>query len=82
MKEVVMPKLGITMKEGVILRWLVNEGDRVKKGMPLLEVESDKAVIEIEALESGVLAGILKKDGETVPVAETIAVIDENYEEV
>lgn len=77
MKEVIMPKLGITMEEGAIHRWLVKEGGRVEKGMPLLEVESNKAVVEIEALASGVLVEILKDTGEIVPVSEVIALIDD-----
>ena len=78
MKEMVMPKLGITMKEGKILHWLAAEGDRVEKGVPVVEVESDKANIEIEALVSGVLFKILRSEGETVLVSDVIAVIKED----
>jgi pyruvate dehydrogenase E2 component (dihydrolipoamide acetyltransferase) len=73
--EVVMPQLGMTMTEGTIVRWLKNEGDHVEKGELLLEVETDKTVMEVEARESGVLGRILVGSGVTLPVGQTIALI-------
>lgn len=73
--EVVMPQLGMTMTEGTIVRWLKNEGDQIEKGELLLEVETDKATMEVEARESGVLGRILVGSGVTLPVGQTIALI-------
>ncbi len=73
--EVIMPVLGMNQDSGKIVRWLVQEGQPVKKGEPLLEVETDKAVAEIEAPTSGILSGITARDGEDVPVGKQIAVI-------
>ncbi len=55
MKTVDMPKMGDTMEEGKILRWIKHEGDTVKKGEPVAEVETDKVNIEIESFTSGVV---------------------------
>ena len=54
-KEIVMPKLGLTMTEGTVSKWLKNEGDAVKEGEPLFEVETDKLTNTIEASASGTL---------------------------
>jgi dihydrolipoamide dehydrogenase len=78
--KVIMPKLGLTMVEGKIIRWLKKEGDVVKKDEPLLEVESDKSTFAVEAPVDGVLRAILAEQ-DVVPCGETIAVIagtDEN----
>ena len=60
-KLVVMPKLGLTMTEGLVSRWLKAEGDAVKEGEPLFEVETDKLTNTIEATASGTLLKILAK---------------------
>jgi pyruvate dehydrogenase E2 component (dihydrolipoamide acetyltransferase) len=73
--EVVMPKLGLTMEEGSINKWLKNEGDPVQEGEPLMEVMTDKAAVEVESPASGVLRKIIVPEGETVPLATVIAVI-------
>lgn len=73
--DVVMPKLSDTMEEGRIIKWLKQVGDHVKEGEPLLEVETDKADIEVEAFDTGSLLEILVDEGETVKVGEKIAVI-------
>jgi pyruvate dehydrogenase E2 component (dihydrolipoamide acetyltransferase) len=73
--EVIMPKMGQTMEKGRIIRWLKNEGERVEKGEPLLEIETDKTTIEVEARDSGLLRKILAQEGEDAPVATTIAYI-------
>jgi pyruvate/2-oxoglutarate dehydrogenase complex dihydrolipoamide acyltransferase (E2) component len=70
--EVIMPKLGLTMKEGMIVKWLKKQGDRVELGEPLLEITSDKSTIEVEAPATGTLLSILADDGTTVPVATII----------
>ena len=54
-KEVFMPKFGMDMQEGTIIRWLANVGDRVRQGAILLEIETDKVSMEIEAPASGIL---------------------------
>ena len=74
-EEITMPKLSDTMEEGTVLKWLKNEGDYVQQGEPLFEVETDKAVMEVEAFVSGVLSNILVQEGENAPVGTPIAVI-------
>ena len=75
MKTVEMPKMGDTMEEGKILRWIKREGDTVKKGESLAEVETDKVNIEIEAFASGVLRKILVAEGDSAPIGAGIALI-------
>ena len=75
MKTVEMPKMGDTMEEGKVLRWLKHEGDAVDKGEMLAEIETDKVNIEIEAFSSGVLRKILVSEGESAPIGATIAYI-------
>jgi pyruvate dehydrogenase E2 component (dihydrolipoamide acetyltransferase) len=70
-----MPKLGLNMTHGIIVNWLVSEGDAVEEGTPVLEVETDKATQEVEAPASGVLAKIIKFEGDEVPCNQVIAVI-------
>jgi pyruvate dehydrogenase E2 component (dihydrolipoamide acetyltransferase) len=72
-KNVVMPALEMAQETGTIVSWLKKEGDTVTKGEPLLEIETDKATVEIEALANGVLAGVKAAEGEEVPVGQTIA---------
>src|ERR1700681_3198818 len=75
MKTVEMPKMGDTMEEGKILRWIKHEGDPVKKGESLAEVETDKVNIEIEAFASGLLRKILVPEGASALVGAEIALI-------
>ncbi len=75
MKKVEMPKMGDTMEEGKILHWLKREGEAVKKGEMLAEVETDKVNIEIEAFSSGVLRQILVPEGASAPIGSPIALI-------
>ena len=70
MKTIEMPKMGDTMEEGKILRWLKKEGDPVKKGEFVAEVETEKVNIEIEAFTSGVLRKILIAAGKSAPVGQ------------
>ncbi len=81
-KKVIMPKLGLTMEEGVINRWLVKEGERVEKGDVLFEVATDKVNMEVESPASGVVLKILYPAGATVPITETVAYIGEAGETV
>lgn len=71
--SVVMPALEMAQETGKLLSWRKKEGDSVTKGELLFEVETDKAVVEIEALASGILAGITSYEGAVVPVGVTIA---------
>ena len=78
--EVKLPRLGQGMESGTIVKWLKSEGDRVEKGEPLYELDTDKVTQEVEAEASGVLLKIAVDEGE-VPVGRTIAVIGEEGEE-
>lgn len=86
--EVFLAKMSDFMEEGVIHAWLANEGDRVEEGQPLLEVETDKVVAELESPATGYLKGIRQgaQAGATVRVGETIAYIvattDEQVEQL
>jgi pyruvate dehydrogenase E2 component (dihydrolipoamide acetyltransferase) len=71
--SVVMPALEMAQETGKIVSWVKKEGDAVSKGEILLEVETDKAVVEIEAQADGVLAGVKSHEGDVVPVGQTIA---------
>lgn len=71
--SVVMPALEIAQETGRLISWLKKEGEHVAKGEPLLEIETDKAVMEIESPSDGVLAGIKVQPGSEVPVGRTIA---------
>ena len=72
---VVMPQMGFDMQEGTIVRWLKQEGDEVSRGEAIAEIETDKAIVEMEAFASGVLLKTVVGEGATVPVGQTIAVI-------
>ena len=80
MREVIMPKLSPTMEAGVIVRWLKREGDSVEAGEVLLEVETDKAVMEVEASDSGTLGKILVDQGKETDVLQVIGYILEPHE--
>lgn len=70
-----MPALGMAQETGTVVRWLKAEGQEVTKGEPLLEIETDKATVEVEAPASGLLAGITAAAGDEVPVGQVIAFI-------
>ena len=72
---VIMPKLGFTMEEGTIVRWFKQEGDRVEKGEPLVEVTTDKVNMEVESPASGILRAVNAKPDQVVPVTQVIAYI-------
>src|SRR5579862_6621371 len=71
--SIVMPALEMAQETGKLISWLKKEGDSVVKGEPLLEIETDKAVMEIESPGEGILAGIKAHPGAEVPVGRTIA---------
>ena len=83
MAEIIrMPKMSDTMEEGVIASWLKKVGDEIKSGDILAEVETDKATMELESYDDGVLLHIGVKDGDSVPVDGVIAIIGEKGEDV
>jgi pyruvate dehydrogenase E2 component (dihydrolipoamide acetyltransferase) len=73
--DVIMPALGMAQETGKVVRWLKRDGEPVTKGEPLLEVETDKVTVEIEAPADGTLAGVSAPDGADVPVGTVIAVV-------
>ncbi|MEL6148620.1 MAG: dihydrolipoamide acetyltransferase family protein [Chloroflexota bacterium] len=75
MKEVIMPALGMSQDTGRLIAWLKNEGDAVEKGDPIMEVETDKTTVEVEAAASGTLGGVRARAGDDVPVGDVIAYI-------
>jgi len=77
-----MPKFGETMTEGTIFNWIAEEGDQIEKGDPLFEIETDKASLEVEAEEAGVLAKILVAENESAPIGDLVAVIAEEGEDI
>ena len=79
--EVKLPRLGQGMESGTVVRWLKQEGERVEKGEPLYELDTEKVTQEVEADASGVLLQISVREGE-VPVGQTVAVIGEEGEQV
>ena len=80
--QVVMPKMSDTMEEGVVVKWLKREGDRVAAGDALAEIETDKAVLELEATTPGVLRTILAQEDSKVPVGQLMAVISAEDEDI
>jgi pyruvate dehydrogenase E2 component (dihydrolipoamide acetyltransferase) len=81
MQYVIMPKQGLQMTEGTIIKWIKQPGDAVTAGEPLFEMETDKLTITIDAMVSGTLLSILRGEGETVPITENIAIIGEKGEQ-
>ena len=79
---VVMPQMGYDMREGTVARWLKQEGDSVARGEVIAEIETDKAMVEMESYAAGVLGKIVVEAGRTVPVGELIAVITDPGEAV
>lgn len=75
MTNVIMPKMGDGMEEGTLLNWLKKDGDTVKSGEIIGNIQTDKATLELEAPAKGVLTGFLIQEGDTVPVGQPIAAI-------
>ena len=83
MAEIInMPRLSDTMEEGVVAKWLVNEGDTIKEGDILAEIETDKATMEFESFHDGVLLHIGIKEGETAAVDTLLAIVGEKDEDI
>jgi pyruvate dehydrogenase E2 component (dihydrolipoamide acetyltransferase) len=82
MRELKMPKFGLTMETGVIESWLAEEGEKVEEGEPILEVSTDKIVNEVQAPVDGTLAKIIVQTGEEKPVGALLAIIAEQGENV
>ena len=75
-KEVIMPKIGLDMEEGTILEWKKKVGDKVSNGDVLAEIETDKAVTEVESALDGTLAEFVANEGDTVEITKTIAWVE------
>jgi pyruvate dehydrogenase E2 component (dihydrolipoamide acetyltransferase) len=73
--DVIMPALGVAQERGTMLKWFKAEGQSVTKGEPLMEIETDKATVEIEAPASGILTNVTASAGDEIPVGNKIAVI-------
>jgi pyruvate dehydrogenase E2 component (dihydrolipoamide acetyltransferase) len=80
--QITMPALSSTMKEGRVVTWLKNEGDTIEAGEAIMVVESDKADMDVEAFEDGVLAKILVGEGEMAPVGNAVAIIADSAADV
>ncbi len=80
-KEVIMPALGMAQDTGILVQWYRKEGESVTQGEPLMEIETDKATVEVEAPASGMLANITAQPGDEIPVGQAIAMILSRGEE-
>lgn len=80
--KIMMPKLSDTMEEGIILKWVRKEGERVRQGEIIAEIQTDKADMELEAYDSGVLKRIVVPEGGRVPVGSLIAIIGDADEDI
>src|SRR5215207_9585509 len=78
--DVTMPRLSDSMEEGTVLKWLVDEGSEVKRGEPLVEIETDKANMTYDADADGTLIEIVAQEGDTLEIGEVIARIGEASE--
>src|SRR5512135_2424053 len=74
-ETITMPKLGFDMQEGTLVRWVRNEGEDIKKGDVLAEIETDKATVEVESSASGVVRKLLVDQGAVVPIGAAIAIV-------
>ena len=79
--EITMPRLSDTMEQGTVIKWNVKEGDAVKSGDVLAEIETDKATMELESFDNGTVAAMLAGEGESVSVGSTIVVLAEKGED-
>ena len=80
--EITMPKLGFDMQEGILLNWLKKKGDHVNAGEPIIEIETDKAAVEVESFNSGVLTHIFFEPGQLVKVGSVIGLLDGQNENI
>jgi len=81
-KYIIMPKLGFNMDQGTVVQWLKKEGDAIEEREEVLEIETDKTVMPVEAPCSGILRKILVFEGEAVPVTLPIAIIGDKEEDI
>jgi pyruvate/2-oxoglutarate dehydrogenase complex dihydrolipoamide acyltransferase (E2) component len=77
MRDITMPKYGLTMEDATILRWLKAAGEDVNEGEPILEIETDKVVVEVPAPASGRLAEQCAAEGDVVRVGELVGRIED-----
>ena len=82
LQKVLMPKMGQTMEDGAVEKWHKSEGDGIQKGEVLLEIQTDKATMEIEATIAGIVKKLIVPEGERVPCGQTIALVGEPGDEV
>jgi len=75
-KEVIMPKVGLDMEEGTIVNWLKKAGDHVEAGEPLMSIETDKAITDIESAVTGTLVEIVVPEDETVSITTVVGYIE------
>src|SRR4051794_40786108 len=80
--EITMPQLSDTMTEGTVVKWLKKEGDKIRAGEVVAEVETDKATMEMESFEGGTLAHIAAPEGTKVNVGQTIAFLAGKNEKI
>lgn len=81
-EKIPMLALSPTMEEGVIIKWMIAEGDTIAFGDALCEIETDKATMDYESPTDGVLLKISAREGQTVPIGDTIAIIGEKGEQI
>ena len=79
--KVILPKMGLTMDEGTLVRWHKHEGDHVSEGEAIFEVETDKVTMDVESPATGYLRKVVVSDGETVPVATVVGYLADTLEE-
>ena len=73
--RVLMPRLGETMEEGILIKWRVQVGDTVNKRDVIMDVETDKVTVEVESFGKGILRRIFVNEGETVPIGRLLGII-------
>ena len=76
MKNIILPRLGETMEEGTIRKWLIAENDNFTRGQIIVEIESDKTTIELPALQDGILKKIIKNNGDIAKIGEPLALFE------
>ncbi len=82
MYEIRMPKLGMDMIQATVVKWLVSEGDEVHKGDPIVQVETEKATVELEAEEDGILRKIIVAEDTVVEAGQILGIITKPGEEL
>ena len=74
-KQIVLPQWGMEMQDGIIIKWLKQEGDPIQEGEPLVEIETEKIETELESTAAGIIAHILVPEGSTVPIRTVLAIV-------